>query len=146
MAAFDCVIRGGEVFVSQALVRCDIGIRNGRIVALGEHLDAGDEEIDASGRWVLPGGVDAHCHLDQPMSDGAVMADNFETGTRSAVCGGTTTVIPFACQFKGQSVWAAIEDYHQRASQQSYADYAFHLIVSDPTPTVLQDELPRAIA
>lgn len=146
MAAFDCVIRGGDVFVSQALVPCDIGIRDGRIVALGEHLDAGDEEIDASGRWVLPGGVDAHCHLDQPMSDGAVMADNFETGTRSAVCGGTTTVIPFACQFKGQSVWAAIEDYHQRASQQSYADYAFHLIVSDPTPTVLQDELPRAIA
>lgn len=143
---FDLVIRGGEVFVSQALIKCDVGVRDGRIVALADSLGPGQDEIDASGRWVLPGGIDAHCHLDQPMSDGAVMADNFETGTRSAICGGTTTVIPFACQFKGQSVWAAIEDYHDRATLQAYADYAFHLIISDPTPHVLQNELPRAIA
>lgn len=146
MEPFDLVIRGGKVFVSQALIKCDIGVRKGRIVALADSLGAGQDEIDASGRWVLPGGIDAHCHLDQPMSDGAVMADNFETGTRSAICGGTTTVIPFACQFKGQSVWEAIEDYHARATLQAYADYAFHLIISDPTPEVLQDELPQAIA
>jgi dihydropyrimidinase len=68
---------------------------------LGEALPPGRQEIDAAGRTVTPGGVDAHCHLDQPMPPPAKMADNFETGTRSAACGGTTTVIPFAAQEKG---------------------------------------------
>jgi dihydroorotase-like cyclic amidohydrolase len=72
------------------------------------------------------------------------MADDFVTGTRSAACGGTTTVIPFAAQFKGQSLRAAVDDYHRRAAGQAAVDYAFHLIVSDPTPQVLNDELPAA--
>ena len=62
------------------------------------------------------------------------MADDFDTGTRSAACGGTTTVIPFAAQQKGQSLRAAVDDYHRRAEGKAHVDYAFHLIVSDPTP------------
>jgi dihydropyrimidinase len=73
------------------------------------------------------------------------MADDFDTGTISAVCGGTTTVIPFAAQQKGASLLAAVQDYHERADGKAHVDYAFHLIVSDPTPTVLDEELPALI-
>jgi dihydropyrimidinase len=74
------------------------------------------------------------------------MADDFTTGTRSAACGGTTTVIPFAAQAKGQSLRAAVLDYHHRSEGRAHVDYAFHLIVSDPTPQVLREELPALIA
>ena len=142
---FDTVIRNAEVATATDRYRADIGVRDGRIVAIGLGLAAGRNEIDAAGRLVTPGGVDAHCHLDQPTSDGSRMADDFITGTRSAACGGTTTVIPFACQFKGQSLRAAVEDYHQRSQGKAAIDYAFHLIVSDPSPQVLSDELPQLV-
>ena len=142
---FDTVIRRAEVATATDRYLSDIGIRDGRIVALGQDLGEGRQTIDAAGRLVTPGGVDAHCHLDQPMSDGSKMADDFLTGTRSAACGGTTTVIPFACQFKGHSLQEAVDDYHARASGKAAIDYAFHLIVSDPTPAVLKEELPRLV-
>jgi dihydropyrimidinase len=112
---------------------------------LGEDLGPATEVIDAAGRLVLPGGVDGHCHLDQPMGDGSRMADDFYSGTVSAACGGTTTVLPFACQMKGASLRAAVEDYHQRARGKAVIDYAFHLIVSDPSEQVLGQELPALI-
>jgi dihydropyrimidinase len=145
-AQFDLVIHNAVVITASEEMRSDIGIRAGRIVALAETRGAGAKEIDAAGRWVMPGGVDAHCHLDQPMLPPARMADDFRSGTRSAACGGTTTVIPFAAQAKGQSLLAAVDDYHRRAEGQALIDYAFHLIVSDPTPTVLNEELPALIA
>lgn len=144
MTILDLVIRGGTVATATDIMKCDLGIKDGRIVALADHLE-GDRVIDAAGQWVLPGGVDAHCHLDQPMADGSVMADDFYTGTVSAACGGTTTVIPFACQMKGGSLKDAVADYHQRADGKPVIDYAFHLIVSDPTPEVLETELPQLI-
>jgi dihydropyrimidinase len=142
----DLVIRNARVATASDTFACDIGIRGGRIALLGEGLPAGAREIDAAGRTVTPGGVDAHCHLDQPMEGPAKMADDFLTGTRSAACGGTTTVIPFAAQMKGQSLKAAVLDYHGRAEGKACIDYAFHLIVSDPTPEVLTKELPALIA
>ncbi len=142
---FDLVLRNARATTSADIFDCDIGIRDGRIVALGQGLAGGAREIDAVGRVVTPGGVDAHCHLDQPMAPPVRMADDFDTGTRSAACGGTTTVIPFAAQAKGQSLRAAVEDYHRRADGKAHVDYAFHLIVSDPTPTVLHEELPALI-
>ena len=145
MTEFDLVVRGGTVVTAADTIHCDIGVRDGRISALADNLPLGGEEIDASGLLVLPGGIDGHCHLDQPLSDGAVMADDFFSGTRSAACGGTTTVIPFACQTKGDSLRAAVEDYHQRADGKAVIDYAFHLIVSDPTEQVLGQELPALI-
>ena len=145
MSEFDRVIRNGTIATAGDTFTADVGIREGRITALGARLGSGREEIDASGLYVLPGGVDAHCHLDQPMGDNTVMADDFETGTRSAACGGTTTVIPFAAQARGQSLRAAVEDYHRRANGKAMVDYAFHMIVSDPTPAVLREELPALI-
>lgn len=145
MEPFDLVVRNGTVATAGDVQRCDVGIRGGRVVALGEGLPSGREEIDATGLLVLPGGVDAHCHFDQPTGDGSVMADDFTSGTRSAACGGTTTVIPFACQMKGQSLRAAVEDYHRRADGKAVIDYAFHLIVTDPTEQVIGQELPALI-
>lgn len=142
---FDLVIRGGTIATSGDIFDADIGIRDGKIVALGLDLARGQDEIDATGRLVLPGGVDAHCHFDQPTLDGSVMADDFVSGPRSAAFGGTTTVIPFASQKKGESLRAAVDDYHRRAHDKSVIDYAFHLIVTDPTPQVLGQELPALI-
>ena len=142
---FDLVVRNALVATASDTFTADIGIKDGRIVQLGTGLAHGVREIDALGRVVTPGGVDAHCHLDQPMEAPVRMADGFDSGTRSAACGGTTTVIPFAAQAKGQSLRAAVDDYHCRAEGRAHVDYAFHLIVSDPTPQVLTEELPALI-
>jgi dihydropyrimidinase len=147
---FDMVIRGGTIATAADVTRADVGIRDGRIVAIAERLSGGDVSIDAGGKLVLPGGIDAHCHLDQPQapglaSQGAVMADGFRTGSISAVFGGTTTIVPFCVQHRGTSMIAAVDDYHRRARGQAVIDYAFHLIVSDPTPAVLGQELPALI-
>lgn len=146
MANFDCIIRNARCATASDVFEADIGIVDGIITALGKKLSGSENEIDAGGRWVLPGGIDGHCHFDQPTEDGTVMADDFLSGTRSAACGGTTTVIPFALQRKGQSLREAVEDYHRRAEGKATIDYAFHLIVTDPTPHVLDEELPALIA
>lgn len=145
MAELELVVRNARVATATELFDSDIGIARGRIAALGPRLPRAAREIDAAGRLVTPGGVDGHCHLDQPMPAPMRMADDFLTGTRSAACGGTTTVIPFAAQQKGQSLRAAVEDYHRRAEGKAAIDFAFHLIVSDPTPAVLGEELPALI-
>lgn len=141
----ELVVRNARVATASDTFPADIGIAGGRVVQLGSGLGPAAREIDAAGRVVTPGGVDAHCHLDQPMAPPARMADDFDSGTRAAACGGTTTVIPFAAQEKGQSLRAAVEDYHRRAEGRAHVDYAFHLIVSDPTPQVLNEELPALI-
>lgn len=150
MDEFDLVIHGGTVATASDTFRCDIGIRDGKIAALGSGLRA-PQRIDAAGLLVLPGGIDAHCHLDQPRaqglaSGGALMADDFHSGSLSAAFGGTTTIIPFAVQHRGQALQAAVDDYHHRAGGKAYVDYGFHLIVSDPTPDVLTRELPALIS
>lgn len=145
MAEFDLVIRGGTVATAGDVADCDIGIRSGQVAALGARLGEGTQEIDASGLIVTPGGVDTHCHLDQPMSDGSVMADDFESGTVSAAFGGTTTVMPFACQMKGQSLREAVDDYHRRADGKAVIDYAFHLILTDVNASMLGQDLPALI-
>lgn len=131
MAEFDLVIRGGTAATAVDVFRADVGVRGGCIVALAADLPAGKREVDATGLLVLPGGVDGHCHLDQPTGDGTVMADDFESGTRSAACGGTPTLMPFAAQMKGGSLRDPVTDYHHRARDKAFLDYAFHLIVTD---------------
>ena len=144
MPAFDLIVRQGLVATASDAVVCDIGVRDGKIAALAERLTDATRVIDAAGRIVTPGGVDAHCHLDQPTTDGSVMADDFLSGTVSAAFGGTTTVIPFVFQPKGQPMQPAVTDYHARAAGKPVIDYGFHLIVTDPSPQVLAD-LPRLV-
>lgn len=139
----DLVITNARVATAADTFDANIGIKDGKIVVVGSYLPPAKKTIDAAGRVVTPGGVDAHCHLDQPMPAPMKMADDFDTGTRAAACGGTTTVIPFAAQEKGQSLRDAVNDYHRRSDGRAHVDYTFHLIVSDPTPKVLNEELPH---
>ncbi len=145
MSEFDLVIKGGTVVTAADVSRCDIGVTDGRVVALAASLDGGRETIDASGRLVLPGGIDSHCHIAQTGSLGVETADDFRSGSISAACGGTTTIIPFAAQYKGQSLRAVVDAYHARAEGKAVIDYAFHLIISDPTDQVLGQDLPALI-
>jgi dihydropyrimidinase len=145
MSEFDLVIAGGTVVTAADTMRADVGVRDGRIVALSERLTDGARTIDASGLLVLPGGIDSHVHLAQPSADGTRMADGFETGTRSAIAGGNTTLVSFALQPRGTSLRASVMDYHKEADGQALCDYGFHLIVTDPTPSVLGQELPALI-
>jgi len=145
MAAYDLIIKGGTVATAADTFDADIGVKDGRVAALADDLNGADTVIDARGKLVLPGGIDSHCHIAQISSTGLDTADDFESGTRSAMCGGTTTIIPFAAQHRGQSLRQVVTDYHARAEGKAHVDYAFHLIVSDPTPQVLGQELPALI-
>src|SRR6516165_9378769 len=145
MSEYDLVIRNGTVATAADTARCDIGIRDGVIATLGKDLAAGEREIDASGRLVLPGGVDSHCHIEQRSSAGVVCADDFYSATVSAAFGGTTTVIPFAAQHRGQSLRQVVAEYHEAALPKAVVDYAFHLIISDPSEQVMGQELPALI-
>jgi dihydropyrimidinase len=142
---FDTVIRHGTVVTASDTFVSDIGIRDGRIAALASELTDADEVIDATGLFVLPGGIDSHVHLDQPSGDGIVMADDFDSGTRSAAIGGNSTVLAFCMQEKGQTLREALKVYHAKAEGQCHVDVAFHLVITDPTPEVLGQELPALV-
>jgi dihydropyrimidinase len=115
MTAFDLVIRGGTIATVADTFACNVGIRDGRIAALGHDLGTAEEVIDATGKLVLPGGIDSHVHFAQPSGPDIVMADDFESGTRSAAFGGNTTVLPFCLQQKGQPLREAVKAYHAEA-------------------------------
>ncbi|MGF1525172.1 MAG: dihydropyrimidinase [Candidatus Competibacterales bacterium] len=142
--AFDLVIRHGTAVTATEFAPCDIGIKDGRIHGLGLGLAPGAQEIDARHLWVLPGGVETHCHIEQRSAAGLMGADNFTSGSIAAAFGGHTTIVPFAAQHKGQGLVEVVTDYSQRAVR-SVLDYAFHLIITDPTPQVMAEELPALI-
>ena len=146
MANFDLVIRGGTVVTASDSVVADVGVKDGVIEAVARNLGPGTREIGAGGLLVLPGGVDSHCHIEQKSSIGMETADDFYSGTASAACGGTTTIMPFAPQMPGQSLRTVVQDYRARGDAKAVIDYAVHLIVSDPTEQVLGQELPALIA
>jgi dihydropyrimidinase len=145
MADYDLVIRNGTVATAADTIECDVGIKEGAVAALGRNLAAGAREIDAAGKLVLPGAIDSHCHIEQRSSAGVMTADDFYSGTVAAAFGGTTTVIPFAAQHRGQSLRRVVEEYHAAAGPKAVIDYAFHLIISDPSEQVLGQELPALI-
>ncbi|MDO1585035.1 dihydropyrimidinase [Rhizobium oryzicola] len=142
---FDTIIRNGTVVTASDTFKSDVGILNGRIAALADGLASANEIIDATGLYVMPGGIDSHVHLDQPSGDGIVMADDFDTGTRSAAIGGNSTVLAFCMQEKGQSLREALKIYHEKAAGKCHVDVAFHLVITDPTPEVLGQELPALV-
>ncbi len=143
---FDMVIRHGTVVTASDTFRSDVGVIDGRIAALAAELTDADEIIDATGLYVMPGGIDSHVHLDQPSGEGIVMADDFDSGTRSAAIGGNTTVLSFCMQEKGQSLREALKIYHGKAEGRCHVDVSFHLVVTDPTAEVLGQELPALVA
>jgi dihydropyrimidinase len=142
----DVAVRGGIVVNADGRRRVDIGIRDGVIVSIGDHVGDAALELDATGHHVLPGGVDAHTHIDQKSSTGLHTADDFTSASRSAAAGGTTTVLSHVAQHRGDSLRAATDAYAANAARDAIIDYAFHLIISDPTDQVMQHELPALIA
>ena len=141
----DTIIRGGHVATASDTVACDVGIRGGRIVALGEDLGAADEVIDAAGRLVLPGGIDSHVHFAQPSGPGIVMADDFESGTRAAAFGGNTLVMPFCMQQKGESLRAGGEGLSRQGRRQVPRRRQLPPGHLRPDPHVLGQELPALV-
>ncbi|MGM4932288.1 dihydropyrimidinase [Tardiphaga sp. 619_E2_N8_5] len=142
---YDLVIRGGTVATSSDVFAADVGITGETVVALGSGLAAGKTEIDATGKLVLPGGVDAHAHIEQLSAAGIMNADTFESATRSAAFGGTTSVISFAAQHVGMDVQEVVTDYTALARKGAMIDYAFHIIVSDVTDKVIAEDIPALV-
>jgi dihydropyrimidinase len=145
MPDYDLAIRGGTVTTASDSYRADIAVREGRIAAIAERIAGASREIDASGLIVMPGGIDSHVHLAQPAAAGLKMADDFFSGTRAAIAGGNTTVLPFALQPRGMSLRASVMEYHKEADGKCLADYGFHLIITDPSASVLGQELPALV-
>ena len=136
---YDILIRGGRVATVSDVFEADVAISSETIVAIGRGLPGARREIDARGKLVLPGGVDSHAHIEQLSAAGIMNADTFETATTSAAFGGTTTVIPFAAQHVGMALPQVVADYHALAEKGAVIDYAFHMIIADPTPQTLND-------
>ncbi|MDP0928936.1 dihydropyrimidinase [Paracoccus onubensis] len=141
----DLVITNGTVATASDTFRADIGIRDGRIAAIADNLH-GTREIDARGKLVLPGGIEAHCHIAQESATGGMTADDYRSGSISAAFGGNSCFIPFAAQHRGMGVTETLDLYDSRAQGNSVIDYGYHLIVADPTEEALHKELPQAFA
>jgi dihydropyrimidinase len=144
MALAELVLRAGTVVTASDSVQADIAIRDGRIVAIGAELPAGEQEIDVRGLQVLPGGVDVHTHLDAPVGD-VTAVDDFESGTAAAACGGITTICDYAWQQPGQTIAEGIETWKGKANGKAHVDYGFHVILSEATPERLA-EIPAIVA
>ena len=136
----DLVITEGTLASASEIYKADIGITNGKIVTLGEDLE-GDDVINASGKLVLPGGIETHCHIAQESAMSIMTADDYETGSISAAFGGNSCFVPFAAQKKGQSLKDTLEVYDARAKNKSVIDYSYHLILTDVNEKILT-ELP----
>ncbi|MFG2636863.1 dihydropyrimidinase [Streptomyces sp. NPDC048362] len=138
------VIRGGLVITASDEIHADVLIEDGRIAALAAsgtpaaEAFTAERSIDATGKYVIPGGVDAHTHMELPFG-GTFASDTFETGTRAAAWGGTTTIVDFAVQSVGHTLREGLDAWHAKAEGNCAIDYAFHMIVSDVNQETLKE-------
>src|SRR2546422_11616901 len=137
---FDTIIANGKVVTATDTYLADIAISAGKIEVIGQSRprDNAGKIIDAAGKYVLPGGIDVHTHLDMPFG-GTTSSDDFETGTRAAAFGGTTTLIDFAIQYKGQSLRTAFDTWMKKAADKAVCDYSFHCIITELADAQLQE-------
>ena len=125
------LIKNGHIFTAVDSYVADILVDDGKIRTIGADLSADAEKIiDATGKYVIPGGIDPHTHLDFPFG-GTVSSDDFSTGTIAAAVGGTTSIVDFVVQQRGQALSEALEIWHQKAEGQAAIDYGFHMIIQD---------------
>lgn len=127
------LISNGTVVTAASATEADIVIEGERVVGVvdpGSSRDDFDHEIDATGRYVIPGGVDMHTHMELPVS-GMTSSDTYETGTRAAAIGGTTTIVDYAGQTRGGTLRAGLDEWMARAEGRSFIDYGFHMMVTD---------------
>ncbi len=125
------LIKNGRIITADSDFTGDIFIEGETISQIGKNLNVkADEEIDATGLLIFPGGIDPHVHLEMPFM-GTFSSDSYETGTRAALFGGTTTVIDFILQTQGKSLRHALDDWNSRAQGNCLSDYSFHMAVTD---------------
>ncbi|GAA4763071.1 MULTISPECIES: dihydropyrimidinase [Streptomyces] len=138
------LIRGGLVVTAADEIHADVLVEDGRVAALAAHGTpaaeswTADRVIDATGRYVIPGGVDAHTHMELPFG-GTFASDTFETGTRAAAWGGTTTIVDFAVQTVGRPLREGLDAWYAKADGNCAVDYAFHMILSDVDASSLKE-------
>lgn len=133
------LFKGGIVVSGTELRHVDVRVEGEKITAMGSGLtEAGAQVIDVRGKLVFPGFIDAHTHFDLAVA-GTVTADDFKSGSRAALLGGTTTVIDFATQYRGESLKAAFQNWMQKAQGKACCDYAFHMAISDWNPAVSEE-------
>src|SRR5947209_3931674 len=143
--AFDTLIVNGTVVTAADTYPADVAISGGKIMAMGQGLPRENTTriIDAKNKYVMPGGIDVHTHLDMPFG-GTTSADAFETGPRAAAFGRPTTLTDFAIQYTGQSLRTAFDTWMQKASAKATSDYAFHCIITD-LPNARLDEMGELV-
>lgn len=134
------LLKGGMIVSPKGTKKADVLISGEKIVAVGRHIGGDASIVNVSGKLIFPGFIDAHTHFDLEVSD-TVTADNFATGTKSAIVGGVTTVVDFATQNKGETLSEALNNWHVKAFANSSCDYAFHMAISDWRDDV-REELP----
>lgn len=125
------VLKGGKIITAEKSYDSDIRIEGEKIASIGKNLaQEGDKVVDATGCYLLPGGIDPHTHLELDTGS-TVTADDFESGTKAAIVGGTTTIIDFATQNKGETLKEALENWHRKADNKCYCDYGFHMAITE---------------
>jgi dihydropyrimidinase len=138
------LVKNGRVVTASKDFIADIFVENEKIVRIGANLNLkADKVIDATGKLIIPGGIDVHTHLDMPLGD-IFTTDDFETGTVAAAFGGTTTIIDFPIQIKGQSLHEALAIWHKKADNKAVIDFGFHMIIADVNDSVL-DEMDKMV-
>lgn len=141
---YDLAIRGGTAVLGDAVVRCDIGVTGGRIAVIAERIEEARRVIRADGLLVLPGGVDTHCHIEEPFPEGGHQEESWESASRSAFAGGTTSVVAHTPQFKG----GMLLDQHRAArarAARAMIDHGFHQIIADPSEAAMA-QIPALVA
>lgn len=142
----DLLVKNGTIVTAAETYEADIAVDGGKITAIGNgfHEEAFDEQADAQGKLVLPGAIDGHTHLALTFG-GTISSDGYYAGTRSAACGGTTTVFDFVQQQQGERMLDAVKRRDKIASKDAAVDYAFHIAVGDVTTDVLLDSMEEAV-
>lgn len=135
----DTIIKNGIIVTATDIYQADIGIHDEKIVSIDKELNfVGANVIDAKGNYIFPGGIDVHTHLDMPFGN-TITKDDFETGTIAAACGGTTSIVDFCLQAKGQTLAEALEVWHAKANGKAVIDYGFHIGVTDMNAAILSE-------
>ena len=141
----DLIIKNGTIITASESYMGDIGVKDGKIVAIGTNLsEQGANIVDASGKLVLPGAIDAHTHLAMPFG-GTVSADSYLAGTRAAACGGVTTVFDYPMQRKGKGIIETVEGRKEICDPEACVDYAFHCCITDLNDGAILDEFKAAV-
>jgi dihydropyrimidinase len=141
----DLIIKNGTVVTAVEIFKADIGITDGKITDIGSDLkDSSAKVVDAAGKLVLPGAIDAHTHLAMPFG-GTISADGYGAGTRAAACGGVTTVFDYPMQRKGHGIVETIEDRRKMAESEACCDFAFHCCITDLNGGSILDEFKNAV-